>query len=60
MNFTSNSMENNSNSEAALRDADMALEAAKATRGQVLSQAATAMLADAIRTPQQAIGLLAQ
>lgn len=60
MNFTSNPMENNSNSEAALRDADMALEAAKATRGQVLSQAATAMLADAIRTPQQAIGLLAQ
>ncbi len=60
MNFTSNPMENNSNSEAASRDADMALEAAKATRGQVLSQAATAMLADAIRTPQQAIGLLAQ
>jgi len=60
MNFTNNSIENNTNSEATLRDADLAVEVTRLTRGQVLSQAATAMLAQANSTPQRALRLLAQ
>ncbi|HIG53513.1 MAG TPA: flagellin [Candidatus Latescibacteria bacterium] len=58
--FTDNSIENNTNSESALRDTDMAAEVARFTRSQVLSQAANAMLAQANTTPQQALGLLGQ
>ena len=60
MNFTNNSIENNTNSEATLRDADLAVEVTRLTRGQVLSQAATAMLAQANSNPQRALRLLAQ
>ena len=60
INFTSNSIENNTNSEATLRDADLAVEVTRLTRGQVLSQAATAMLAQANSNPQRALRLLAQ
>ena len=60
MTFTHNSIENNTNSEAALRDADLAVEVTKFTRSQVLSQAATAMLAQANSNPQRALRLLAQ
>lgn len=60
MNFTHSSIENNTNSEAALRDADLAVEVTKFTRSQVLSQAATAMLAQANSNPQRALRLLAQ
>jgi flagellin len=58
INFTGNSIENNANSEAALRDSDMALEVTRFTRSQVLTQAANAMLAQANTTPQQALTLL--
>jgi flagellin len=60
INFTDNSIENNTNSESALRDTDMAAEVTLFTRSQILSQAATAMLAQANTTPQQALGLLGQ
>jgi flagellin len=60
MNFTNNSIENNTNSEATLRDADLAVEVTRLTRGQVLSQAATALLAQANSNPQRALRLLAQ
>lgn len=60
INFTDNSIENNTNSQATLRDADMAVEVTKFTRSQVLSQAANAMLAQANTTPQQSLGLLGQ
>lgn len=58
INFTGNSIENNTNSEAALRDSDMAAEVTLFTRSQILSQAATAMLAQANATPQQTLGIL--
>jgi flagellin len=58
INFTGNSIENNTNSEAALRDSDMATEITRFTRSQVLTQAANAMLAQANTTPQQALTLL--
>jgi len=58
INFTDNSIENNTNSEAGLRDTDMANEVTNFTRGQVLSQAATAMLVQANASPQQALRLL--
>jgi flagellin len=58
INFTGNSIENNANSEAALRDSDMATEITRFTRSQVLTQAANAMLAQANTTPQQALTLL--
>ncbi len=58
INFTDNSIENNTNSEATLRDADMAVEVSRLTRVQVLSQAANAMLAQANSTPQSALSLL--
>jgi flagellin len=61
INFTGNSIENNTNSESTLRDADMAAEVTNFTRSQVLSQSSTAMLAQAnTTTPQQVLGLLAQ
>lgn len=60
INFTDNSIENSTNSESALRDTDMAAEVTLFTRSQILSQAATAMLAQANTTPQQALGLLGQ
>jgi flagellin len=56
--FTDNSIENNTNSESTLRDADMAFEVTRLTRVQVLSQAATSMLAQANASPQSALSLL--
>ncbi len=56
--FTDNSIENNTNSEATLRDADMALEVTRFTRAQILSQAANSMLSQANSTPQSALSLL--
>ena len=56
---TENSIENNTNSEGTLRDADMASEVSAFTRIQVLTQASTAMLSQANATPQQALGLIA-
>ena len=56
--FTDNSIENNTNSEATLRDADMATEVTRLTRVQVLSQAATSMMAQANTSPQSALSLL--
>ena len=58
INFTGNSIENNTNSEAALRDSDVAAEVTLFTRAQILSQASTAMLAQANATPQQTMGIL--
>ena len=58
INFTGNSTVNNTNSESALRDSDMASEITRFTRSQVLTQAANAMLAQANTTPQQALTLL--
>lgn len=55
---TENSIENNTNSEGTLRDADMASEITAFSRIQVLTQAATAMLAQANSTPQQALSLI--
>ena len=61
INFTGNSIENNTNSESTIRDADMAAEVTNFTRSQVLSQSSTAMLTQAnTTTPQQVLGLLAQ
>ncbi|MFH1569136.1 MAG: flagellin [Gemmatimonadota bacterium] len=56
--FTENSIENIQNSEASISDADIADEVSKFTRAQVLSQAATAMLAQANVVPQTALQLL--
>ena len=58
INYTGNSIENATNTESALRDTDMASEVTSFTRSQILSQASTAMLAQANSTPQQALGLL--
>ena len=58
INFTDNSIENNTDSESTLRDADMAAEVTRLTRVQVLSQAANAMLAQANATPASALSLL--
>ena len=55
-----NSLENSIDSESVIRDADMAIEVTQFTRSQVLTQAATAMLAQANSAPQQAFGLLVQ
>jgi len=60
INYTDNSIENSIHSESAVRDADMATEVTRFTRSQVLTQAATAMLAQANSAPQQALGLLVQ
>ena len=56
--FTQNSIENIQNSEASISDADIAYEVSRFTRAQVLSQAATAMLAQANAVPQTALSLL--
>ncbi len=58
INFTGNSIENNTNSEATLRDADIAEEVTNFTKIQVLTQAATAMLTQANASPQAALSLL--
>ncbi len=56
--FTDNSIENNTNSESTIRDADMAVEVSRLTRVQVLTQAASAMLAQANAAPTAALTLL--
>jgi len=56
--FTENSIEGNTDSEAAIRDADFATEVTQLTRIQILTQAATAMLAQAHLRPQGALTLL--
>jgi len=56
--FTENSIENNTNSEGTIRDADMAAEVTAFSKIQVLSQAATSMLAQANMNPQGALSLL--
>ena len=58
INFTENSIENNTNSESTIRDADMATEVTAFSKIQVLTQAATSMLAQANLTPQGALSLL--
>ena len=50
--------ENVSASESAIRDTDFASETAKLTRSQILSQAATTVLAQANAAPQAALSLL--
>ncbi|MBN98914.1 MAG: flagellin [Gemmatimonadetes bacterium] len=56
--FTENEIENIQASEASISDADMASEISSFTRAQILSQAATAMLAQANILPQNALSLL--
>ena len=56
--FTENEIVNIQNSEAAISDADIAVEVTAFTRAQILSQAATAMLAQANVVPQTALSLL--
>ncbi len=56
--FSENEIENIQNSEAAISDADVASEVSAFTRAQVLSQAATAMLAQANAMPQAALSWL--
>ena len=58
INYTENSIENIQNSEASISDADIAYEVSRFTRSQVLSQAATSMLAQANVVPQTALSLL--
>ena len=58
INYTENSIENIQNSEASISDADIAYEVSRFTRAQVLSQASTAMLAQANVVPQTALSLL--
>ena len=50
--------ENLSASESRIRDTDMASEMVKFTRAQILTQAGTAMLAQANQAPQQVLQLL--
>ncbi|NTV38503.1 MAG: flagellin [Demequinaceae bacterium] len=52
------SVENLSASESRIRDTDMASEMVQFTRGQILSQAGTAMLAQANQIPQGVLSLL--
>ena len=56
--YTENSIENIQNSEATISDADIADEVSRFTRTQVLSQAATAMLAQSNVVPMMALSLL--
>ena len=56
--YTENSIENMQNSEASISDADIAEEVTHFTRSQILSQAATAMLAQSNVVPQTALSLL--
>ncbi len=53
-----NAIENLQAAESAIRDADMAEEITQFTRGQILTQAATAMVAQANALPQNALQLL--
>jgi len=50
--------ENMVSSESVIRDVDMAKEMATFTRNQIMSQAATAMLAQANQLPQNVLSLL--
>jgi flagellin len=56
--FNQNSLENVTASESAISDADIAAEVTSFTRAQILSQAATAMMAQANVIPQNALSLL--
>jgi flagellin len=56
--YTENEIENIQASEASISDADVAQEVTSFTRAQILSQAATAMLAQANVLPQNALSLL--
>ena len=56
--YTENEIENIQASEATISDADIASEVTAFTRAQILSQAATAMLAQANVLPQNALALL--
>jgi flagellin len=56
--FTENEIENIQNSEASISDADIAAEVTAFTRSQILSQAATSMLAQANVVPQTVLSLL--
>ncbi len=56
--FLDNAAENQAASESRIRDADFALETAQFTRGQILVQAATSILAQANSQPQVALQLL--
>ena len=56
--YTENEIENIQASEASISDADIAQEVTSFTRAQILSQAATAMLAQANVLPQNALALL--
>ncbi|NIZ93479.1 flagellin, partial [Kineococcus rubinsiae] len=51
-------VENLTASESAIRDTDMASEMTKFTRSQILSQAGTAMLAQANQSQQNVLSLL--
>jgi flagellin len=56
--FNQNSLENVTASESTISDADIAAEVTAFTRSQILSQAATAMMAQANVIPQNALSLL--
>jgi len=56
--YTENEIENIQASEASISDADVAAEVTDFTRAQILSQASTAMLAQANVLPQNALSLL--
>ncbi len=56
--YTENEIENIQASEASISDADIAQEVTEFSRAQILSQAATAMLAQANVLPQNALALL--
>ena len=56
--YTENEIENIQASESSISDADIASEVTAFTRAQILSQAATAMLAQANVVPQNALALL--
>ncbi len=56
--YTENEIENIQASEASISDADVASEVTEFTRAQILSQASTAMLAQANVIPQNALALL--
>ena len=56
--YTENEIENIQASEASISDADVAAEVTQFTQAQILSQASTAMLAQANVIPQNALALL--
>jgi flagellin len=56
--YTENEIENIQASEASISDADIAAEVTQFTRAQILTQAATAMLAQANVLPQSALSML--